>query len=49
MRVIGYLLFSEIPNTLTLADAGVIIASTLYITIRESRLGIPKTPPQRTV
>ena len=46
--VIGYLLFSEIPNTLTLAGAGIIIASTLYITIRESRLGVPKTPRERT-
>ena len=46
--VIGYLLFSELPNSLTLAGAAVIIASTLYITIRESRLGVPKTPPDRT-
>jgi drug/metabolite transporter (DMT)-like permease len=45
--VIGYLFFSEIPNSLTLLGAGVIIASTLYITVRESRLGVPKTTPDR--
>ena len=41
-------LFGEIPNGLTMLGAGIIIASTLYITIRESRLGVPKTPPVRT-
>jgi drug/metabolite transporter (DMT)-like permease len=46
--IIGYLLFSEIPNTLTLGGAGIIIASTIYITVRESRLGVPKTPRERT-
>jgi len=46
--VIGYLLFRDVPNTLTLAGAGIIIASTLYITIRESRLGVSKPPPERT-
>jgi drug/metabolite transporter (DMT)-like permease len=45
--VLGYLLFDEIPNTLTMIGAGVIIASTLYITIRESRLGVLKTPSDR--
>jgi drug/metabolite transporter (DMT)-like permease len=45
--VIGYLLFGEIPNGLTMLGAGIIIASTLYITIRESRLGVPKTTPDR--
>ncbi len=44
----GYALFGEVPNVLTLCGALIIIASTLYITIRESRLGIPKTPPART-
>jgi len=39
---IGYAMFGEIPNTLTLMGAAIIIASTLYITIRESRLGVPK-------
>ena len=45
--VLGYLLFDEIPNGLTMAGAGIIIASTLYITIRESRLGVAKTTPER--
>lgn len=35
--VLGYLLFSEIPNALTMVGAAIIIASTLYITIREAR------------
>jgi drug/metabolite transporter (DMT)-like permease len=35
--VLGYLLFSEIPSVLTMVGAAIIIASTLYITIREAR------------
>ena len=46
--IFGYLLFGDIPNALTMTGATIIIASTLYITIRESRLGVPKTPPART-
>ncbi len=46
--ILGYLLFGDIPNALTMIGAAIIIASTLYITIRESRLGVPKTPPART-
>jgi drug/metabolite transporter (DMT)-like permease len=34
----GYLLFSEVPDALALAGAGVIVVSTLYITIRELHL-----------
>ncbi|MDZ4370008.1 MAG: DMT family transporter [Phenylobacterium sp.] len=34
----GFLLFSEIPSAWTLAGAGVVVASTLFITIREQRL-----------
>jgi drug/metabolite transporter (DMT)-like permease len=45
--VLGYLLFREIPGVLTLAGAAVIIASTLYITIRESRLGVGKATTER--
>jgi len=45
--VLGYLWFSEVPNSLTLLGAGIIIASTLYITVRESRLGVPKMAPER--
>jgi drug/metabolite transporter (DMT)-like permease len=37
----GFLLFQEVPAPLVLAGAGVIIASTLYITWRESRLEKP--------
>ena len=44
----GYVVFGEVPNVLTLCGALIIIASTLYITIRESRLGVPKTPPARS-
>ncbi len=40
--IFGYLLFGDIPNTLTMAGAAIIIGATLYITIRESRLGVSK-------
>ena len=39
----GLLLFQEVPNLLTMAGAGIVIAATLYITIREARL--KATPP----
>ena len=45
--ILGYLLFADIPDALTMTGAGIVIASTLYITIRESRLGVPKITPQR--
>lgn len=45
--ILGYLWFADIPNALTMTGAGIVIASTLYITIRESRLGVPKITPQR--
>jgi drug/metabolite transporter (DMT)-like permease len=45
--IFGYLIFHEIPNAMTLIGALVIIASTVYITFRESRLGRPKPPPTR--
>jgi drug/metabolite transporter (DMT)-like permease len=45
--VFGYLWFREVPNSLTLLGAGIIIASTLYITVRESRLGVAKTTSER--
>jgi drug/metabolite transporter (DMT)-like permease len=35
--VLGYFLFSEVPNALTMLGAAIIIVSTLYITIREAR------------
>jgi drug/metabolite transporter (DMT)-like permease len=45
--LLGYLLFQETPNTLTLLGAGVIISATLYITLRETRLGVAKTTEER--
>lgn len=45
--IIGYVLFQDIPNTMTMLGAGIVIASTLYITLRESRLGKPEPPPER--
>jgi drug/metabolite transporter (DMT)-like permease len=45
--IFGYLLFDDIPNALTMTGAAIVIGSTLYITIRESRLGVPKTTPER--
>lgn len=41
--LLGLILFTEIPNLMTMAGAAVVIVSTLYITIRESRL--KATPP----
>ncbi|MDX2234803.1 MAG: DMT family transporter [Hyphomonadaceae bacterium] len=38
---VGYLLFAEIPSVAMLAGAFVIVASTLYITVRESRSAKP--------
>jgi drug/metabolite transporter (DMT)-like permease len=40
--VFGYLIFREIPNFMTMLGAFIVIASTLYITIREARLGHPR-------
>jgi drug/metabolite transporter (DMT)-like permease len=45
--ILGYALFSDIPNTMTMLGAGIVMASTIYITLRESRLGSPKPPPER--
>lgn len=45
--VLGYALFGDVPDALTMTGAAVIIASTVYITLRESRLGGPKTVPER--
>lgn len=45
--ILGYLLFADIPNALTMTGATIVIVSTLYITIRESRLGVSKTLPER--
>lgn len=42
--IFGFVLFGDVPNALTMAGAVIIIASTLYITIRESRLGVSRPP-----
>ncbi|MFQ6547511.1 DMT family transporter [Aestuariibius sp. 2305UL40-4] len=41
----GLLFFEEIPETNTLIGAGIIIASGLYIVLRESRSGASETQP----
>lgn len=40
--VFGYLLFGDVPNAVTMMGAVVVMGSTLYITVRESRLGVAK-------
>jgi drug/metabolite transporter (DMT)-like permease len=45
--VLGYLLFGEVPDSLTMLGASVIIGSTLYITWREAHPSRPKPVPQR--
>lgn len=42
--VFGYAWFGDAPNALTMAGAGVVIASTLYITWREAQLGRRAAP-----
>jgi drug/metabolite transporter (DMT)-like permease len=45
--VFGYVFFSEIPNSMTMLGTLIVIASTLYITVREARLGHPQPAPAR--
>ena len=45
--ILGYALFNDIPNTRTMLGAGIVMASTIYITLRESRVGAPKPPAER--
>ena len=45
--ILGYALFNDIPNTMTMLGAGIVMASTIYITLREARLGKPEPPPER--
>jgi drug/metabolite transporter (DMT)-like permease len=40
--LVGYMLFSEVPDMTTMAGAAIVIAATLFITLREVRL---KNPP----
>jgi drug/metabolite transporter (DMT)-like permease len=43
--IVGLVFFSEVPNSVTMLGAGIVIASTLYITIREARQK-PQPPPE---
>jgi drug/metabolite transporter (DMT)-like permease len=45
--ILGYALFGDIPNTMTMLGAGIVMGSTIYITLREARLGTSKPPPDR--
>jgi drug/metabolite transporter (DMT)-like permease len=45
--ILGYALFREVPNSVTMLGAGIIIASTLYISWREAQLDQPKPQAQR--
>lgn len=42
--VLGYVWFGDVPSSMTMAGAGVVIVSTLYITWRESQLGKREAP-----
>jgi drug/metabolite transporter (DMT)-like permease len=44
---LDYLLFDDVPNTMTMIGAGIVIGSTIYITLRESQLGRPQPAPSR--
>jgi drug/metabolite transporter (DMT)-like permease len=43
--LIGYFAFHEVPNGVTMTGAAIVIASTLFITLREARLKKPPTLP----
>jgi drug/metabolite transporter (DMT)-like permease len=45
--ILGYVLFQDVPNAMTMLGAGIVMASTIYITVREARLGKPEAPPER--
>lgn len=45
--ILGYFLFSDVPNAMTMLGAGIVMASTIYITVREARLGKPEPPAER--
>lgn len=44
---LGYALFREVPGRMTMIGAGIIIASTVYITWREAQLGKSTQPAER--
>jgi drug/metabolite transporter (DMT)-like permease len=41
---LGYVLFRDVPNGITMLGAAIVIGSTLYITFREARVGATKAP-----
>ncbi len=43
--MVGFLIFSETPDAWMWAGAVIVVGSTLYITLREARLGKPKPTP----
>jgi len=45
--ILGYALFHDIPNAMTMLGAGIVMASTIYITLRETRLGKPEPSVER--
>ncbi|HKS57326.1 MAG TPA: DMT family transporter [Steroidobacteraceae bacterium] len=45
--IFGYVLFHDVPNAMTMLGAGIVMASTIYITLREARLGKPEPAPER--
>jgi drug/metabolite transporter (DMT)-like permease len=45
--ILGYVLFHDIPNAMTMLGAGIVMASTIYITLREARLGKPEPSVER--
>ena len=42
--ILGYALFGDVPNAVTMIGAAVVIGSTLYITVREVKLGARTVP-----
>jgi len=47
--VIGFLWFAETPDAWTLTGAAIVVGATLYIGIREARLGKTPTPSQPAI
>lgn len=43
--LLGLVIFAEIPDLWTFVGAGVVVASTVYITHREAKLDLPAKPP----
>lgn len=47
--LLGYVVFAELPDAWSIAGAGIIVASTLYIARREAQLGQPAEPYVKAV